>query len=230
MARPPSARCPSRPGSSRPSRPTSWNAGTHSIIAEFVGAAPYSSSASAPITATYTLVGAVDEQTVTVEIPAGTINITTPYTPAAPLARALPRSTRPTRRSPRRPRSRTSFITDTRSGNLGFTASVVSGPFVGATGSFPGIHAGLTNLVPVQVAGNALQASNVVVRPHAVLRRPGRPEGLRDLRGRPDRWHGGHGRRLRRRPGPDLGCTRPVHRDGDLHRRLTTVTPASAGR
>ncbi|NTW42724.1 MAG: Ig-like domain repeat protein [Cellulomonadaceae bacterium] len=143
------------------------NAGTHSIIAEFVGAAPYGSSASAPIAAIYTLVGAVDEQTVTVEIPAGTINITTPYTPAAPLALGVA-SLDPSDSTFSASAPFTGIvITDSRSGNLGFTASVVSGAFTGANGSFPGIHAGLTGLVADQLVGNALQSSDVVVSNHA---------------------------------------------------------------
>ncbi|HQY32730.1 Ig-like domain-containing protein [Actinotalea sp.] len=142
-------------------------AGAHSLVAEFVGTAPYGNSASAAVAATYTLVGAVDEQTVTVEIPAGTISITTPYTPAAPLALGVatldPSDSTFSASAP----FNDIVITDTRAGNLGFTASVVSGAFVGATGSFPGLHAGLTGLTPVQVVGNALQASNVVVTNHA---------------------------------------------------------------
>ena len=59
-------------------------------------------------------------------------------------------------------------ITDSRSGNLGFTAKVVSGSFTNASGStFGGSYAGLTGLVATQVAGNAMQAANVVLTNHA---------------------------------------------------------------
>jgi len=142
------------------------NAGAHSLVAEFVGTAPYGNSVSAPVVANYTLVGAVDEQTVTVEIPAGTIAITTPYTPAAPLALGVALLDPSDSTYSASAAFNDIVITDTRAGNLGFTASVVSGAFVGATGSFPGVHAGLTDLVATQVAGNALLASNVVVTNH----------------------------------------------------------------
>ncbi|WP_407344672.1 hypothetical protein [Pengzhenrongella phosphoraccumulans] len=59
-------------------------------------------------------------------------------------------------------------ITDTRAGNLGFTASVVSGAFTNATGgSFGGQYAGLTGLAATQVAGNALLATDLVLTNNA---------------------------------------------------------------
>ena len=143
-------------------------AGTHSFVAEFVGAAPYSSSASAAVAATYVLAGAVDEQTVTVAIPAGAISITTPYTPAAPLALGTavldPEFSTYSASAP----FENIVITDTRAGNLGFNASVVSGAFTNAAGeTFGGIYAGLTDLTKTQVAGNALLATDVTVTNHA---------------------------------------------------------------
>ena len=143
-------------------------AGTHSFVAEFVGAAPYSNSASAAVAATYALVGAVDEQTVTVTIPAGAIFITTPYTPAVPLALGTavldPTDSTYSASAP----FENIVITDTRAGNLGFTASVVSGAFTNAAGdTFGGIYAGLTNLSATQVDGNALLASSITVGNHA---------------------------------------------------------------
>jgi hypothetical protein len=127
----------------------------------FTGVAPYQNSASGALTIDRTLVGATDEQTVVVEIPVGAITITTPYTPAAPLnlgTAVLDQSDSTYSASAAFDRV---TITDTRSGQLGFTASLVAGPFTSATDSFPGRHAGFENVTAVQVAGNALQASNV---------------------------------------------------------------------
>ena len=143
-------------------------AGAHSLTASFVGTAPYSDSASAPVSASYDLAGAVDEQTVTVDIPVGAISITTPYTPASPLALGTavldPADSTYSASAP----FEDIVITDTRSGNLGFTASVVSGAFTTTGGgSFPGLHAGLTGLAADQVSGNALLAGDVVLTDHA---------------------------------------------------------------
>lgn len=143
-------------------------AGAHSITCDFVGTAPYSGSTSAAFAATYTLSGAVDEQTVTVEIPVGAITITTPYTPASPLALGVATlDTSDSTYSASAPFSGI-VITDTRSGNLGFTASVISSAFAGPGGaSFPAKHAGLTGLVAHQVAGNAMDATKVAVTDHS---------------------------------------------------------------
>jgi hypothetical protein len=142
-------------------------AGNHSFVAVFVGTAPYTDSTSAAVTATYTLVGAAADGTVTVSIPLGAITITTPYSPAAPLALGTatldPNSSTYSASKP----FGDIVITDSRSGNLGFTAKVVSGSFTNAAGStFGGNYAGLTGLVATQVSGNALQAGNVVLTNH----------------------------------------------------------------
>ncbi|NUU16550.1 Ig-like domain repeat protein [Cellulomonas humilata] len=142
-------------------------AGAHSLTADFVGTAPYSGSVSAPVAATYELSGAVDEQTVTVDIPVGAISITTPYTPSNPLALGTAVLDPADSTYSASAAFEDIVITDTRAGNLGFTASVVSGPFTSAAGSFSGLHAGLTGLVADQVAGNALQAGNVTLTNHA---------------------------------------------------------------
>lgn len=143
-------------------------AGSHSLTASFVGSAPYTDSASAAVDATYSLVGAVDEQTVVVTIPQGAITITTPYTPASPLD--LGTATLDPADSTYSASAAFSdiVITDSRAGNLGFTASVVAGTFEGPAGAaFGGNYAGLTALVATQVADNALQAGSVVVTNHA---------------------------------------------------------------
>lgn len=143
------------------------SAGAHSLTCEFTGTAPYTGSTSAAVAATYTLVGAVDEQTVTVEIPVGAISITTPYTPDAPLALGVATlDTSDSTYSASAPFTGI-VITDTRSGNVGFTASVVSSDFAGPGGAgFPAKHAGLTGLAAHQVAGNAMDATKVQVINH----------------------------------------------------------------
>lgn len=145
-------------------------AGAHSLTCEFVptDSGLYNPSTSVAVDASYTLAGAVDEQTVVVTIPVGTISITTPYTPEAPLdlGTAVLDTTDSTY-SASAPFGDIT-ITDTRAGNLGFTASVVSSSFVSASSdSFGGIFAGLTDLAATQVTGNALQASNVTLTNHA---------------------------------------------------------------
>lgn len=142
--------------------------GGHVLTAEFVGTAPYLGSVSGPVgllPAPAWTCG--DEQTVTVEVPVGTITITTPYTPASPLHLGVAVLDQADSTYSASAPFTDIVITDTRAGNLGFTASVVSGPFIGAAGSFPGRHAGLTDLVAVQVVGNALLASDVTVTDHA---------------------------------------------------------------
>lgn len=137
--------------------------GAHSYVCNFVGTAPYSNSTSSAVAAQYTLVGpAPDLQTITVTVPVGAITITTPYTPTNPLSlgTAVLYSADSTY-------SASAFfdkvtITDTRAGNLGFTASLVAGAFNNGASSFPGSHAGFTNVTAVQLAGNAMQASNVI--------------------------------------------------------------------
>lgn len=54
-------------------------------------------------------------------------------------------------------------VTDTRAGNLGWTASVIAGDFINDTSSFGGDRAGLTGLFATQVPDNALQSGNVKV-------------------------------------------------------------------
>lgn len=144
-------------------------AGAHSLTCEFVPTDPalFNPSTSAVVEASFTLAGAVDEQTVVVTIPVGEISITTPYTPEAPLDLGTAvLDTADSTYSASAPFGDI-VITDTRAGNLGFTASVVSSSFVSASSdSFSGIFAGLTDLAATQVSGNALQASNVTLTNH----------------------------------------------------------------
>ncbi|MGN8247140.1 Ig-like domain-containing protein [Cellulomonas soli] len=143
-------------------------AGTHSLVAAFTGTAPYTSSTSAAVSAEYTLAGAVHEQTVTVDIPVGSITLTTPYTPSSPLALGTAVLDPVDSTYAASAEFRDIVVTDTRAGNLGWTASVVSSPFVAASGdSFDGRYAGLTGLVATQVPGNALSAADVVLTDNA---------------------------------------------------------------
>jgi hypothetical protein len=148
-------------------------AGAHSLTCAFAGTAPYQNSTSAAVPANYTQAGATpDDQTVTVTIPQGVLTITTPYTPTAPLSlgtAVLDSADSTYSASATFGTASAGYITitDTRSGNLGWAASLVSGAFSNGSSSFPGSHAGLTGLSAVQVAGNALQASNVALTNHA---------------------------------------------------------------
>lgn len=148
---------------------SSLGAGSHSLVCDFVGSAPYQNSSSNTVTATYDAVGATpDEQTVTVSIPQGVLTITTPYTPQAPLSlgtAVLDAADSTYSASATFGTASEGYITitDTRAGNLGWSASLVAGAFSNGVSTFPGSHAGLTGLTAVQVPGNALQASSVVL-------------------------------------------------------------------
>jgi hypothetical protein len=152
---------------------SSLGAGAHSLTCAFVGTAPYQNSSSAAVAANYTQAGATpDEQTVTVSIPQGALTITTPYTPASPLALGIAvldpaDSTYSASAQFGTLADGYITITDTRAGNLGWSASLVAGAFSNGSSSFPGTHAGLTALGAVQVAGNALQATDVALTNHA---------------------------------------------------------------
>lgn len=148
---------------------TSLGAGAHSLTCAFVGTDPYQNSTSAAVPASYTQAGAPpDDQTVTVTIPQGALTITTPYTPTAPLHLGTAvldpgDSTYSASATFGSPTEGYITINDTRAGNLGWAASLVAGTFSNGSSIFPGSHAGLTVLTAVQVAGNALQASNVAL-------------------------------------------------------------------
>ncbi len=139
--------------------------GAHSFVCNFVGTAPYSNSSSTAVAASYDVVGGAvpDEQTVTVDIPPGAIVITTPYTPTNPLYLGVAVLNPTTSTYSASAAFDKVVISDTRAGNLGFTASLIAGTFTNGTGTFPGSHAGFTGVTAGQVAGNAMQASNVVV-------------------------------------------------------------------
>lgn len=156
-------------------------AGARNLTCQFVGAAPYTDSVSVAVAVAFTQAGAEpDEQTVIVEIPVGVITITTPYTPANPLSLGVavldPSDSTYSASAQFGTDAATTIpgvggaagipgafitITDSRSGNLGFTASLVAGAFSNGTSSFGGEYAGLTAVTANQIAGNAMLASQV---------------------------------------------------------------------
>jgi Bacterial Ig-like domain (group 3) len=136
--------------------------GPHVLVASFAGAPGFAPSSSAPVPVGHTDEIAPSAQTVVVTIPAGSITITTPYMRERPLELGRAELIQSTSTYSARARVADIVITDTRPGNLGFTASVVVGRFAdGAGGSFEGSRAGLIDLAARQVPNNAMRASDV---------------------------------------------------------------------
>jgi Bacterial Ig-like domain (group 3) len=113
-----------------------------------------------------------DPQTVEATVAAGTITITTPYSPGNPLnLGALQLNSNGTLLSANAQFGNTTntaseiFVTDTRAGDPNWTATVDSGAFTSASTSTPidGQYAGLTNVTVEGVGGNALNSGNVTV-------------------------------------------------------------------
>ncbi len=141
-------------------------AGSTSAAVTFTASAPACPNGEAATLCT-------DAQTVEATIAAGTITITTPYTPTNPLnlgtlvlngngslltaSAAFGNTSNPTLGGSE------IFVTDTRAGDPNWTASVQSGNFTSGANSIDGQNAGLTNVTAVPVAGNALTAANVTV-------------------------------------------------------------------
>ncbi len=142
-------------------------AGAWTINASFVGTGVYQASASTTA-ATLTLVvdatgtSSTDVQDVDVTIPAGAIEITTPYQGGNVFhlgTAVLDQATSTYSASAAFPNAADApiKITDTRAGALGFTAKVTASDFVSTvdpTKLFSGSYAGLTDLVPTVPAGN----------------------------------------------------------------------------
>lgn len=154
---------------------SSLTVGTWTINAAFTGTGVYQPSASTT-PATLELAGGFpsadpDPQNVTVDVPEGTLTITTPYTSASPLA--LGTATLNDQNSTWSASAafgsgsdieQAIKIVDTRAGQPGFTAQVASTDFSsgpGANQSFSAAHAGLVDLAAHQVTGNHLQASDI---------------------------------------------------------------------
>jgi len=109
---------------------------------------------------------------VVVTIPVGAIMLTTPYTSRRSIELGRAECRRLGSPYAAVVRLDDIVVTDTRAGNLGFTATVTAGRFVSATGaSFAGSRAGIVGVTAVQVPGNALRAHDVRVADTA----PGAP-------------------------------------------------------
>lgn len=140
-------------------------AGSHDITAVLVrtGLDPVVSNT---VSATYdNPTGPVDvePQDVILTLPRGTISIISPYSSAHPLDLGTATLDLAARGVSASAPFSGIVVNDTRLGNLGFSASIVSSDFVATGDSFSATHAGVRNLVATQVAGNALDASKVVL-------------------------------------------------------------------
>jgi hypothetical protein len=144
-------------------------AGAHTITATFnatdSSAFGTSTSTSTPFTLTAPTT-APDPQTVTVNVPAGTLTITTPYTPTSPFSLGdLALNTAGTSLhasgtfgDAANPANGVT-ITDTRAGDLQWTAAASSTDFTKGSDSIDATNFGLTGVTPNYVAGNALNAT-----------------------------------------------------------------------
>jgi Big-like domain-containing protein len=151
----------------------SFAVGAHNLVGEFLptNSATYSSSVSLPVlfTATTPTI-APDAQTVDVNIPAGSLVITTPYTPSNPflLGTAVldPTDSKYTASAAFGDAGDPSggvSITDTRAGDQSWTASATVTDFSnGSSGVINGQNLTFTGVTPFYIAGNALQSGDVV--------------------------------------------------------------------
>ena len=146
---------------------TSFAGPGHSFRIDFAPTNPalFAASTSNVVTADYANPTFLpDDQTVVVTVPAGNLTIFTPYTPANPLdlgnmvlatdgssftaSAAFDKVT----------------VTDTRAGNPGWTASLTRADFVGANpaNTIPARYSGFTGVTASYIAGNAIQAPDVI--------------------------------------------------------------------
>jgi Bacterial Ig-like domain (group 3) len=141
--------------------------GTHSITAVFTAADPTKFNTSTSPAVVFTATAPTftpDAQTIKAEVAAGTLTITTPFTPANPFdLGALVLNASGTELSTTG-NFGTIVVTDTRAGDVAWTAAASSTDFSdGATPAdlINGENLGLTALVGHYTAGNALQAGSV---------------------------------------------------------------------
>ncbi len=140
--------------------------GDHSFVVKFVPANPaaYIASESAPVTASYTAPTTVpDEQTIIVTVPNGELTIFTPYTPANPLDLGALVLRNDGSCYDASAQFNKVTVKDTRSGQLGWIASLTRADFtqVGGTGSIAADREAFVNVAPQYIAGNALQSITV---------------------------------------------------------------------
>lgn len=143
--------------------------GAHSLTAQFTPADAliYNGSTSDAVSANYdapACTACVDPQTVKVTVPAGGLSITTPYTPNNPFdlgTMALDNSGTQLRASANFPAAGDKLtITDTRAGDLPWTAKVTTSDFTGAgTATIDGAGLAFTSVTPTYISGNALNAA-----------------------------------------------------------------------
>jgi hypothetical protein len=155
---------------------TNFAQGSHSVTAKFIPADALAFSGSTSLAVVITTAAAAgpvpDSQTVVVTVLPGSLLINTPYTPLSPLT--LPDMT--LNSAGTLLTSAAQFgttltpiqVTDTRAGNLPWTASALAGAFDNGAGGFiDAQNLGLTNLQYVVTTGNALTATNVNVHDNA---------------------------------------------------------------
>ncbi len=144
-----------------------FSTGPHSVTAAFTpsddAAFGPSTSPAVAFTSAPALAAAPDEQVLQAEVPAGTIIIDTPYTPANPLDLGVlalnPSGTVFTASAP----FEDITISDSRAGNMPWTASAVAETLSNGTGGqINGQNVGLTDLVAVYTPGNGLSPANPV--------------------------------------------------------------------
>jgi hypothetical protein len=142
-------------------------AGSTSAVVDFTGTTPQCPGGGT---------ACVDPQTVVATVAAGTITITTPYTPSNPLQLGtLVLNGAGTQLSANATFGNTLntgneiFVTDTQAGNAPWTASVQSSNFVGTNPAniINGQNAGLTALNVITIPGNNLQAGDVATHDNA---------------------------------------------------------------
>jgi hypothetical protein len=156
---------------------SAFGTGTHSITAQFVPAdsTVYATSTSTAVPFTADAPSATpDAQSVKVAIPAGTLTITSPYTPQNPfdLGTAVldPADSRFTATAPFGDPTTPGdlnggvTVTDTRAGDLPWTASATVTDFTdGSSDAINGENLAFTNIQAIQIPGNALDASTIGV-------------------------------------------------------------------
>lgn len=145
--------------------------GSESVTATYLPTDPtdYQTSTSSAVAVTVTAPQyAPDPQTVIANVAAGTLVISTPYTPSAPLnLGTLKLNSTATELTASAPFQNIQ-ITDTRSGNGPWTASATATDFSDGSGdSINAENLGLTALTPTYTAGNAQQSVQTFANPAA---------------------------------------------------------------